>query len=231
METLATIKVSIVLRQIFEKMEVKDRIQVKAEELYMRYGIRSVSMDDIAAQLGMSKKTIYQYFADKDELVDAVVDAEIAHMQADCMECFNKSQNAIDELFITLDSVIEQFSNMNPMLLHDMEKFHHNAFQKFRKHKNEFLLRIIRTNLERGIKEGLFRPEMNVDIISKFRLESMMIAFDVNLFPTSRYTLAGVTKEIIEHYLYGIATLKGHNLIIKYMTERNKISNNEKSRT
>ena len=201
-------------------MGIRDRIKQKAEELYMKYGIRSVSMDDIAAQLGMSKKTIYQYFADKDELVDAVVEDEISHMQGDCMQCSQMAQNAIHEIFITLDSVIDQFSNMNPMLLHDMEKFHHNAYQRFRKHKIEFLLKIIYSNLERGIREGLFRPELNLEIISKFRLESMMIAFDVNLFPASRYTLAGVTKEIIEHYLYGVASLKGHKLILQYMTER-----------
>jgi AcrR family transcriptional regulator len=201
-------------------MEIRDRIKQKAEELYMKYGIRSVSMDDIAAQLGMSKKTIYQYFADKDELVDAVVEEEINHMQDDCMQCTRKAQNAIDEIFITLDAVMDQFSNMNPMLLHDMEKFHHKAYQRFRKHKIEFLLKIIHSNLERGIREGLFRPELNLEVISKFRLESMMIAFDVNLFPASRYTLAGVTKEIIEHYLYGVASLKGHKLILQYMTER-----------
>ena len=68
-------------------MEIKDRIQEKATELFMRFGIRSVSMDDIATQLGMSKKTIYQFFADKDELVDAVMAANIQKTQGECVKC------------------------------------------------------------------------------------------------------------------------------------------------
>src|SRR3982074_1681456 len=76
-------------------MEVKERILTKADELFMQYGIRSVSMDDIATQLGISKKTIYQYFADKDELVDAVVESDVKEMQLDCINCNEEAQDAI----------------------------------------------------------------------------------------------------------------------------------------
>ncbi|MEK7225127.1 MAG: helix-turn-helix domain-containing protein, partial [Bacteroidota bacterium] len=103
-------------------MEPKVRIQAKADELFMRYGIRSVSMDDIAAQLGVSKKTLYQFFADKDELVDAVVDKELKKGQHDCLECRRSSKDAVDEIFITMEQIAEQFRNMNPMVLYDLEK-------------------------------------------------------------------------------------------------------------
>jgi len=209
-------------------MDIKERIQAKADELFMRYGIRSVSMDDIAAQLAMSKKTLYQFFADKDELVDAVVDKELKKGQCDCIACRQQSKDAVDEIFITMEFIAEQFRNMNPMVLYDLEKFHVSAFQKFLKHKNEFLLEVIRKNMERGIKEELFRPEINVDIMSKFRLESMMIAFNMLVFPPRKYNLVEVTQEIIEHYLYGLATLKGHKLILKYKQEKKPISHDKK---
>lgn len=201
-------------------MEPKDRIQAKADEMFMRYGIRSVSMDDIAAQLGISKKTLYQVFSDKDELVEAVVENELSKGQNDCLGCRNASKDAVDEIFITMEQIAEQFRNMNPVVLYDLEKFHPSSFQKFLKHKNEFLLDVIRKNLERGIKEELFRPEINVEILSRFRLESMMIAFNIYVFPPRKYNLVEVTQEIIEHYLYGLATLKGHKLILKYMQAR-----------
>src|SRR5215471_4248511 len=105
-------------------MEVKERIMVKAEELFMQYGIRSVSMDDIANSLGMSKKTLYQYYADKDELVVAVVAAHIEGMQEDCASCRKDARDAIHEIFITMERIMQEFNNMNPMLLYDMEKFH-----------------------------------------------------------------------------------------------------------
>lgn len=209
-------------------MEIKDRIQATAHEFFLKYGIRSVSMDDIAAHLGMSKKTLYQYFSDKNELVDAVLNIEIKRGQEDCGSCFHESKDAIHEIFLTMENIVEQFRNMNPMVLYDLEKFHFTAFRKFMKHKNEFLLEVIRKNLERGIEEELYRPEINVDVISKFRLESMMIAFNINVFPPRKYNLAEVTLEIIEHYLYGLATLKGHKLILKYKQDKKSLTHEKK---
>lgn len=194
----------------------------------MQYGIRSVSMDDIAAQLGMSKKTIYQFFSDKDELVDAVVNDELDTSQKDCMKCLSHAQDAIEEMLLTMEQVHEQMSNMNPMVLFDLEKFHQQAYQKFLKHKNEFLYKVIKANIERGIAEELYRAEINMEVLTKFRLESMMIAFNVFVFPPGKYNLADVTQEIMEHYLFGLVTLKGHKQILKQKQERNKKLNHEK---
>ncbi len=201
---------------------VKVRIRDKAKELFLRYGIRSVSMDDIAAQLVMSKKTIYQYFADKNELVDAVVDDEVQTMQTECLQDSQRAGDAIEEIFITVDRIMGQFRNLNPVIIYDLEKFHVRAYQRFMEHKNKFLLQIIRRNLEWGVKEGLYRPDINIDVLAKFRLESMMIAFNMDLYPPSKYNLAEVTKEIIEHFLFGIASLKGYNLIVECQQNRTK---------
>ena len=137
METLVLLEVSIVL-PLIQIMEVKERILIKADELFMQYGIRSISMDDIATQLGMSKKTIYQFFVDKDELVDAVVDTRLKKMQNDCTTSGKEAQDAIHEIFIMMDRVIDQFINMNPMLLYDLEKFHFNRFKNFWSIKTSF---------------------------------------------------------------------------------------------
>jgi TetR/AcrR family transcriptional regulator, cholesterol catabolism regulator len=201
-------------------MEVKDRIRQKADELFRRYGIRSVTMDEIATQLGVSKKTIYQFYADKDELVDAVMDDEIACSQQDCLTCMSNARNAIDEIFLTMEFIEKQFRNMNPSIVHDLQRFHIRGFEKLQQHKYNFIYKLIRANLERGIAEELYRPEINTDIITKFRLESMMLAFNIELFPPAQYNLAQLEQEIIEHYLYGLATIKGYKLILKYKQER-----------
>ncbi|MEO7394183.1 MAG: TetR/AcrR family transcriptional regulator [Chitinophagaceae bacterium] len=203
-------------------MEHKERIAGKAEELFMQYGIRSVSMDDIANNLGMSKKTLYQYFADKDELVEAVVDSHINIVQGDCINCRNGAKDAIHEIFLTMDHIMEEFTNMNPMLLHDLEKFHFKAFQRFREYKDKFLLQIIHNNLEWGIKEELYRTDLNIDILSKYRIESMMIPFNVSVFSPGKYNLAHTSQCIIENFTYGLATIKGHKLIQKYNEQRKK---------
>lgn len=211
-------------------MDHKERILVKAEELFMQYGIRSVSMDDIANHLGMSKKTLYQYFSDKDELVDEVVDGHIKEIQGDCLDCRRSAQDAIHEIFITMEQIVEEFSNMNPLLLHDLEKFHYKAYRRFRDHKDKFLAQIIRENIEWGIRDELYRPDINIDVICKYRLESMMIPFNVAVFPPGKYNLATTSEIIIEHFTYGLATIKGHKLIQKYNEQLQKKQKHEEAR-
>lgn len=203
-------------------MDTKERIQNKAEELFMQFGIRSVSMDDIANNLGMSKKTVYQYFVDKDELVEAVVQAHISGVQKECVDCRENAKDAVHEIYLTMEHIMEELGNMNPMLLYDLEKFHYRSYQRFREYKDKFLAEMIRRNIEWGIKEELYRSELNTDIMVKFRLESLMIPFNVSIFPPGKYNLANVSGQLIEHFVYGLATIKGHKLIQKYNDQRQK---------
>lgn len=198
----------------------RNRIREQAKQLFFKYGIRSVSMDDIAVGLGMSKKTIYQYFSDKDELVEAIVEDDIQETRVDCQECFVQSANAVEEIFLTLDRMLEHLGQLNPTILYDLHKFHFQSFKKFQEHKNSFLLEIIRKNLERGKAEGLYREDINVEILSRFRLESMMIAFNMEIFPQTKYSIVDVTMAIIENFTFGVVTPKGYELVMKYKQER-----------
>lgn len=222
METLATLKVSLVLAPEFRHMEMEDRIKEKADELFRHYGIRSVTMDELAGQLGISKKTIYQYYSDKDELVEAVTEKEIGFSRASCERDSRLAENAIDEIFRVMEFVEIMFRNMNPSMLFDLEKYHPRSYKKFLDHKNGFLFDMIRQNIERGIKEELYRPEINVDMMTRYRLETMMLGFNTQLFNPSKFNLAELHQEIIEHFLYGLATLKGYKLILKYKQQRLK---------
>lgn len=213
----------------FHEMDVKQRILEKAHELFMRYGIRSVSMDDIATTLAISKKTIYQFFTDKDELVDAVMDDEVNQTHTDCEFCKAKSKNAIDEMFLTMEQIYEQFSQLNPSVLYDMEKFHPHAYAKFRKMKDDYLSKVIADNIRRGIKEELYRPDINVEMMSRYRIETMMIPFALAATSPSKYNLADVTMETMEHFFIGLSTLKGYKLILKYKEEQIKKKNYDKT--
>lgn len=215
---------------ISKVMEVKERILKIANELYMRYGVRSITMDEIAVQAGISKKTIYQFFADKDELVEAVFKAEIQQSESQCDRDRAASTNALEEVFKALDMIEEMFRNMNPTLVYDTQKFHPKAYQHLEKHKSEYLLSMIKDNIVRGQQEGLYREDINVDIMAHFRIESMMLPFNPAFSAKSRHNLADVEHEIMIHFLYGLASPKGYKLITKYQQERNKKTiNNEKT--
>ena len=115
-----------------------------------------------------------------------------------------------------MENLMEQFQHMNPVVVYDLEKFHFNSFKKFMAFKNQFLMDMIRQNLEWGMKEGLYREDINVDVISRFRLESMMLPFDINVYPPSKFNLPTVMQEIIQHFVYGIVTIKGYKMAQKY---------------
>jgi len=201
---------------------MKQRIQIKARELFMRYGFRSVTMDEIAGQIGISKKTLYQFFEDKDALVEAVMQGEMAYMQKECSRQIVEAENAIDEMFRDMDSMEVVIDSLNPQIIFDLEKFYPKTFEKFRKHKHTFLLEVIKKNLIRGIQEGVYRDDIDIDIIARFRLESAFIMFNHDLFPYGKYNLLRVSNEIYYLYLHGLATPKGKKLIEKYILQRQK---------
>ncbi len=191
----------------------------------MRYGIRSVSMDEIANHLGMSKKTIYQFFADKDALVESVIDIEISRTREDCSVHRQKSENPVHEIFLAVDMLQELLKSMNPSLMFDLEKYHARAFQKISEHKNRFLYDVIKSNLEKGIRDELYRPEINTDIMTRYRLATTFLLFNPELFSTGKYTLPQVMEEITDNFLYGLVTAKGLKLIQKYKQQRLKTKN------
>ena len=203
-------------------MEVKDRILQKTQELFNRYGIRSVSMDDIATQVGISKKTVYQYYADKDELVEAVFDVMVEGPRASCELCSNEAENPIHEVFLIFDHTQHIFSTINPSLLFDMEKYHPRAYKKFQEFKNGFLYRNIKSNLEKGVEEEWYRSDIDTDVLTRLRLHTTMLSFNTDVFPNNRTALLHIETQLIEHFLYGLATPRGQKLIDKYKQQRTK---------
>jgi AcrR family transcriptional regulator len=203
-------------------MEAKERILVKAHELFNRYGIRSVSMDDIAAHLGMSKKTLYQYYADKNELVSAVFEISITTNKSNCVYCTQHGENAIHEVFLSFDMVEEMLGNMNPSVLFDLQKYHPSVFKQFLDFRNDFLYKILKNNLLKGIKEELYRPDIDVDLMARYRIHAVMLSFDSEVFPNNHNRLVYIEQQLMEHFLYGLATPKGQKLIQKYKQQRTK---------
>lgn len=204
-------------------MDVKERILLKSHELFNRYGIRSVSMGDIATQLGISKKTVYQYYIDKDDLVGAVFTSMMEENRKWCCLDRQKADNAIHEVFLAFDRLIDMFTHMNPSVLYDMEKYHPAVFKKYKEFKNDFLYEMIRGNLENGISEGFYRADIDVDILTRFRIHCIMLSFNTDVFPGNQNQLLQIEMQLLEHFLYGMATCEGQELIEKYKQQRKNI--------
>jgi AcrR family transcriptional regulator len=203
-------------------MDQQERIVQKAHDMFMRYGIRSISMDEIASQLGISKKTIYHFFTDKDALVDAVIHIELNESEEDCYQHKANSENPVHEIFIATDMVLELLKVMNPTLLFDLQKYHPTSFKKINDHKNKFLYKLIRENLDKGVAEGYYRAEINTEILTRFRIASIFLTFNPDLLPPGKNTAADLVKETTMNFLHGLVTPKGLKLIQKYTQQREK---------
>jgi AcrR family transcriptional regulator len=203
-------------------VEVKERILAKSADLFMRYGIRSITMDEIATTLGISKKTIYQFFTDKDDLVYAVIEQEIGKNVDECLQYRNAASDAIHEIFLAVEDLEELLAYTNPLMLYDLEKYHPRAFQKIKEYKYQFLHDATTENLRRGIDEGFYRKDIQKDIVAKSRVEAAFLVFNSDLFPHSRYSMSEVNFELALLFMHGVATENGKMLIEQYTTERNK---------
>ena len=177
-------------------------------------------MDEIASQLGVSKKTIYQSFEDKHELVDAVIVEMLDFNRVCCQDSRKDAQNAVQEVYLGMESLQDMLDNMNPSILFDIERNHPKTFQKFIEYKNNFLFALMKNNIERGKIEGLYRMEINDDLMTKIRLETIMLPFNEELFPKNKYSLVYIQQELLEYFLFAMATPKGYKLITKYQKER-----------
>ena len=197
-------------------MGVKDKISKEAFQLFCRRGIKSVSMDDIATHLSMSKKTIYKWFQNKDQVVDAALRIYLFDMNTDCSQISTTARNAMEELFTTMQMIRQKMAGVHPAVFYDLQKYHPEAFKIWITFKNEVLLQQILANLRKGVAEGFYRADFDLEIIARLRLLQVEHAFNPDFFPPGVFNLQQVQVTILEHFMLGIATLKGHRLINAY---------------
>jgi TetR/AcrR family transcriptional regulator, cholesterol catabolism regulator len=198
------------------KKQNRQRILEATQELFFRHGIKSITMDDVAAHMGMSKKTIYTTFTDKNDLVTGLAEMELECQRTDLDAIHKKSENAIDEILKIMNMLSRSFSKMNPNLFYDLQKFHPLAWKKFKEFKEKKLRSFIEENLKNGIKQQLYRRDLNIKILARLRMAEVEIAFDPSVFQPDQFNVRDVQLELIDHFLHGITTLKGHKLINKY---------------
>jgi AcrR family transcriptional regulator len=204
---------------------MENRILFKARDLMLLNGVKHVTMDDIANQLGMSKKTIYQFYKDKDALVMAVVNFELEEQSLKCQRTQDTADNAVHEMFMLLEDIQQMFKNMNPMTMNEIAKYYPEAFARIQNHKDEFMHQIIKTNLIKGIEQGVYRKEIDPEILSIYRLETSFVPFNPQLYPFSKFDIGKVTLQIIENFIYGVMSLKGIELMEKYKLQETTIAN------
>jgi AcrR family transcriptional regulator len=199
-----------------------DRIIQGGEELFLQAGIKSVTMDDIAKHLGMSKKTIYQFFKDKNELVIALVKKKLQEDEDQICALIEKSENVIEEMINMMKCSEDIFSRINPIVIHDMQKYHPDAWKHFQNFKEEVIVHTLEDLLTKGMQQGYIRPDIDVKIMARMRVNQVEMGFNTNIFPIAEFSTWKVQYQLLEHFNFGICTLKGYKLLNEYKNIANE---------
>lgn len=194
-------------------------ILIKVRDLYTKYGIKSITMDDVANELGISKKTLYQYVVDKEDLVDKFIDHEIIIRQEQICKCFKVGFNAIEELFEISIFMNKLMRNINTATEHDLKKYYPAQYEKTMKARREGIYNYILVNLKKGISEGLYRKDLNKEVIAKLYLWRAETAHFDNLFTIEEFTSLKLFVELLSYHVRGIATGKGITELEKKIKE------------
>lgn len=204
-------------------MSEEVKILERCERLFMRYGIKSVTMDDVARELGMSKKTLYQHFENKEELVRKVTQNHFACQNHMVEQVIRHSKTAIDEMFAIAAWMNAMSKNLNPSLIYDMRKYHPDSWQVFVDHRNNEVINSIKHNLKRGIGEGLYREDLDVEILSRIYVARMEMFIDNEIFPYEQFPPQKTFNVFMDYHIRGIATTKGIKYLEKLKSEQHGI--------
>ena len=185
--------------------------------VFMKCGVKSITMDDIAGELKMSKKTLYQYVSDKNDLVHKVVEARCLQEECCLKTLAVDSKNAMEELIALSRHVSEELHQVHPSVIFDLQKYYPEAWKRFEEHKYETIVGHIKKNLERGIQEGIYRENLDPDIISRIFAAKIDIMFDPHIFPFGKYSFEHIHWEVTRYHIRGISNEKGLKLLAQFI--------------
>jgi AcrR family transcriptional regulator len=195
-------------------VEVRERIIVESGHLFGRYGIRTMTMDALAEEMGISKRTIYERFKDKDTLLMEVIRYYKNLTEQESLKLIDQSDNAIEALFRIIKMTVSQMQRMSPAFFHDFKKYHQKIFKEFAEPGEIRDFSMTQKLLETGIEQGVFRDDINIDIVNR----TLHTLFDLFGHNSDMIDSGFDRKDMFDHILVpffrGISTKKGRKLLV-----------------
>lgn len=192
----------------------------KARDIFKRRGIRAVTMDDMAREQGISKKTLYQFVGCKNELVYKAISLQFQEEEEFCLSVKRKDLNAIDEMFEIGRFIASSLRDLHPSIHYDLEKYHPEAFRTMRSRHLDFIMACMADNMNRGVKERLYRQEIDVDTLAKLYIAHVDTVFDPDQFPPGEISFEEVYNIHFEYHIRGIASEEGLRYLELKITEQ-----------
>jgi AcrR family transcriptional regulator len=185
-------------KKLMSEQDNKVKILHEAETLFMKYGFKSITMDDVARELGVSKKTLYQYFTDKNDLVDQCVENYLEMMQTTCTKIsFDKSVDAVSMMLSITEFVGKMLRQVNPSSMYDLKKYFKPAWDNF----------------EHGLKKGLYRKDIDSEMVTRLYIYLISFLTDPDTYDKTNTDIRKLHIEIVKYHLRSICTVKGNELL------------------
>lgn len=194
---------------------MRENIIHTAAELFLVQGFKSVTMDEIATELTMSKKTLYQYYGSKESIVAVVVDNLFVQICTVVDEICELKQNPIVEVYEIKKQLMHHLKDEASAPMHQLNKYYPNIYASLRARQFDYMQTCVVENIERGMKEGLFRDNIDVGFVSRIYFNGVTGIKDSELFPTSIFAPATLFESFLEYHLRGIVTPKGRGILNK----------------
>ncbi|WKV11342.1 TetR/AcrR family transcriptional regulator [Marivirga harenae] len=200
-------------------MSTEKNILEGAKSLFMQFGLKSITMDDIARKVGVSKKTIYQFFSDKNSIVFKSVHEHFSDHRQEIENVLDNSKNSIEAMYRISKCMKGQVEAINPTVLYDLQRYFPKAHKRFLEFKNTFIKERMMGILEDGVKSGYFRQEINPEILIIQRIEQVQLAFNNDIYPRDKFDFKEIHEQLFDHFLHGILTEKGKEKYNQYLNE------------
>ncbi|MEP5340122.1 MAG: TetR/AcrR family transcriptional regulator [Algibacter sp.] len=197
---------------------MNEKILLGATELFLNYGFKSVTMDDIANTLGISKKTIYQHYDNKTKLVEATALHLFDCISTGIDQICAIEMNPIEEIYNIKQFVMEHLKDEKSSPQYQLQKYYPKIFKTLKGKQFEVMQTCVTANLTRGINQGLYRDNINVDFIARIYFNSMLAIKDKDLFPHLQFSMNMLMSNYLEYHLRGISTQKGLETLNKFIT-------------
>lgn len=198
---------------------MKNRILEKAADLFLNLGVKSVTMDEIAAELGVSKKTIYAHYATKEKLVKATSLFVFDTISKGIDEIQEENKNPIEELFIVKGFALENLKDEKSAPYYQLQKYYPEIASVVTAKQQELMENCLTDNLKRGIEQGLYRAEIPIDFISKIYFIGILGIRDPEVFPETNFPTSALVEQHLEYHLRAIVTQKGLETLLTYIAK------------
>jgi AcrR family transcriptional regulator len=206
------------------KRVMKEVILNKATEMFLTLGFKSVTMDDIASELAISKKTIYQHYANKNDLVEDSAMALFEKISNGIDRICERGLNSIEEVFTIRDFLMQHLKDENAAPFYQLQKFYPVTFANLRAKQFAVMHGCVMVNLEKGIKDGIFRADLNVDFVSRIYFTGLTGIKDRAIFPADIFNVHEATRQFLEYHMRAIVTFYGLGILEEMLSRNSTLS-------